>query len=207
MSRKLKGQKFGRLTVIDKLHNYHKNNRIYWLCVCECGNLINVNSSQLVSGQTQSCGCLRKDLLTQRNIKHDKCNTRLYNIWGCMKQRCYNKNQPQYKNYGGRGIAVCDKWRDDFMVFYDWAMTNGYKSNLTIDRIDNNKGYEPSNCRWVTRKQQNRNTRQNRNITINGETHCLKDWCKILGLKRSTVSNRINQYNWSIKQALELEGK
>lgn len=207
MSKKLKGQKFGRLTVLDKLHNYHKNNRIYWLCVCECGNLIKVNSSQLVSGQTQSCGCLRKDLLLQRNIKHDKCNTRLYNIWGGIKQRCYNKNQPQYKDYGGRGIAVCDEWKDDFQAFYNWAVSNGYKSNLSIDRIDNNKGYSPTNCRWAARKQQNRNTRQNRNITINGKTHCLKDWCKILGLKRSTVSNRINQYNWSIERALELEGK
>lgn len=205
MSKKLKGRKFGRLTVLDKLHNYHKNNRIYWLCVCDCGNLIEVDSSRLVSGQTKSCGCLRKDLLIKRNLKHDKSHTRLYNIWTQMKKRCYNSKTPQYKDYGGRGIAVCYEWCNNFQSFYDWSMANGYNDTLSIDRVDNNKSYSPDNCRWATRRQQNRNTRQNRNITINGETHCLKDWCDILGLKRSTVSNRINRYNWTIEKALELE--
>ena len=120
-----------------------------------------------------------------------------------MKQRCYNPNKPQYKDWGGRGITICDEWLNDFMAFYDWAMSNGYQDNLTIDRIDNNKGYEPSNCRWVDHKIQNRNKRNNRNYTINGETHCLTEWCEILGLNRGTVKNRL-RYGWSIEQSLEL---
>lgn len=122
-----------------------------------------------------------------------------------MKYRCYNKNGKDYKNYGGRGIAVCSDWLDNFMSFYNWSMANGYDNNLTIDRIDNDKGYEPNNCRWVDMKQQSRNTRQNRNITINGETRCLADWCEILGLNYDKIYNRLYK-GWSIEKALELKG-
>lgn len=136
--------------------------------------------------------------------KHGKRKTKLYNVWNTMRDRCYNKNNKRYKDWGGRGIAVCDEWRNDFMNFYNWAYENGYNENLTIDRIDNNKGYEPSNCRWVTRKQQARNRRSNINFTYNGETHCIVEWCELLGLKPKTVYQRIHYYNWSIEKALEL---
>lgn len=135
--------------------------------------------------------------------RHNKCNTRLYSIWTSMKTRCYNSNHEAYARYGGRGIAVCDEWRNDFMSFYNWALSHGYNDTLTIDRIDNNKGYEPNNCRWTTRKQQSRNLRNNKNITINGETRCLTEWCNILGLNYYTVWERLN-YGWSVKKALEI---
>lgn len=118
-----------------------------------------------------------------------------------MKARCYNATHDRYKDYGARGIVVCDEWLNDFTVFYDWAMNNGYKENLTIDRIDVNGNYEPSNCRWVTSKEQQRNTRYNRNYTINGKTHCITEWCEILGINRNMVYTRINR-GWTVENAL-----
>lgn len=196
----LVGKKFGRLTVLDRLHNYHDKKQVHWLCVCDCGNLVEVFGFMLRTGKTKSCGCLNKEAIT----KHDKSDTRLYNIWTLMKSRCYNKNNRAYPNYGGRGIIVCSEWLHDFMAFYNWSMSNGYDDNLTIDRIDVNGNYEPSNCRWADRKQQNRNTRKNRMYTINGVTKCLQYWCDYYKLNRSTVCNRLNK-NWSIEKALELE--
>lgn len=195
------GQKFGKLKVLYKLHNYHKKDRVYWLCACECGNLVEVRGSSLRNGHTSSCGCLQKEIVT----KHGKWDNRIYRIWAHIKDRCYNKNHHAYKHYGGRGIFVCSEWKDDFEIFYNWAINNGYDDTLTIDRIDNNGNYEPNNCRWTTRKQQCRNQRNNTNFTYNGETHCLSEWCDILGLNKSTIYHRIYRH-WSIEKALELEG-
>lgn len=195
----INGQKFGKLTAVKYL--YVKNGHAIWLCKCDCGNFTKVASNDLLKGGTKSCGCLQKESHT----KHGKYKERLYNIYRGIKQRCYNHNRKRYKDYGGRGIKMCDEWLNDFMMFYDWSMANGYDDTLTIDRIDNDGNYEPNNCRWVTPKQQVRNQRSNRNITINNETHCLSEWCEILGLKYSEIWKRINRFNWTIKQALELE--
>lgn len=137
--------------------------------------------------------------------KHNKYNSRIYRIWRGMKDRCYNINSKDYKNYGGRGIVVCDEWLNDFMSFYNWSMNNGYDDSLTIDRIDVNGNYEPSNCRWVTQKQQQRNRRNNKLFTYNGEVHYLSEWCELLHLNQNTIYNRINNLNYSIERALELE--
>lgn len=197
----ISGQKFGRLTVLDKLHNHHKRNT-YWLCVCECGNLVEVQGSTLKNGRSKSCGCLLKDT----NTKHGKAHIPLYNVWVSMKQRCYNKCNKRYENYGQRGIAVYDEWKDDFQAFYDWAMSHGYKEGLQIDRIDVNGNYEPNNCRWVDVKTQQRNKSNNKLYTINGVTHCLSEWCETFNLKYDTVHMRLYR-GWSIERALELEAK
>lgn len=204
MIKDITGQTFGRLTAIKYVYS-DKSRTAVWQCKCNCGNIVNVKGTELRNGQVNSCGCLQKERARMSNTKHGKSNTKLHPVWRGMKQRCYNKNDKRYKYYGARGIAVCDEWRNDFMAFYTWSMNNGYKEGLTIDRIDINGNYEPDNCRWTTQKQQNKNTRHNKNYTINGETYCLKDWCTILRLKYSTVANRINLYNWSIERALELE--
>lgn len=135
------------------------------------------------------------------NFKHGKRNTRLYRIWLQMKNRCYNKRSDRYKDYGGRGIVVCVEWRNSFELFYDWSMSHGYSDELTIDRIDNDGNYEPSNCRWVTIKEQSRNTRNNRSLTLNGETHCLIEWAEITGLGRQCIYNRL-RYGWTVEDAL-----
>lgn len=123
--------------------------------------------------------------------RHGLCKTRLYRIFGNIKQRCYYKNNKDYKNYGGRGIIVCDEWLKDFKKFYDWAINNGYQDGLTIDRINNDGNYEPSNCRWITKKAQSRNNRNNRIITYKGETHCLIEWSEILKIPYPTLRSRI----------------
>lgn len=200
------GQKFGRLTALYRLYNYHKRDCVYWLCVCDCGNLIEVKGCNLRNGATKSCGCFNKEETSRRSTKHGKCETRMYRIYYNMIQRIYNTNRNEYKHYGGRGIVVCDEWRNDFMSFYNWAMSHGYDDTLTIDRIDVNGNYEPSNCRWVSQKQQVKNRRNNINVTITNKTHCLSEWCKILSLNYNTVKYRIH-HNWTIEQALELEAK
>lgn len=133
-----------------------------------------------------------------------RSDLRLYHSWKHMKQRCYNNNDRDYKDYGARGITVCDEWKNDFMSFYDWAINNGYDDTLTIDRIDVNGNYEPNNCQWATRKQQSRNRRNIKQYTINGETHCLSEWCELLNINFDMVRARLYR-GWTIIRALELE--
>jgi hypothetical protein len=149
MARDFTGKKIGRLTAIKRVGTQYGN--ALWECKCECGNIVMVNSSKLISGNTKSCGCLAKENKIKQFTKHGLCKTRLYRIWQDMKGRCYNKKLPCYKNYGGKNIFVCDEWLKDFYNFYNWAINNGYKENLTIDRINPNGNYNPLNCQWITR--------------------------------------------------------
>ena len=119
-----------------------------------------------------------------------------------MKERCYNANSDRYKDYGGKGTTVFDEWKNNFQSFYDWAMANGYKDSLTIDRIDTNGNYEPANSRWITNKEQQNNRTDNHYVTFNGETKTLKEWSEFLGVNYSTLNHRINQYGWSVEKAL-----
>ncbi|MBR2388130.1 MAG: hypothetical protein IKB02_09880 [Clostridia bacterium] len=171
----LTGQRFGRLVALEPTEE-QKNRRIIWKCVCDCGNICFVSSKRLLYGDTQSCGCLRKERVTERIskarekvIKHNMYTTRLYKVFAGMKDRCYNPNNKRYKHYGGRGITVCDEWRDDFQAFHDWAMANGYDENAprgacTLDRIDVDGNYCPENCRWVDMKTQANNRRKNKTV-------------------------------------------
>ena len=205
----LLNQKFGRLTVISQ----EKTNfgKTMWKCKCECGNFTIVTSTNLTCERIKSCGCIRKEQIIQRNTTHNERHTHLYEIWKSLKQRCYNPKNHGYHNYGGRGIVVCEEWRNNFQAFSQWAYSNGYslenhnkdeKSKLTIDRIDVNGNYEPSNCRWVTRKIQANNLRHTKFFTINGETHSLVEWCELLDLDYKNIYSRIYK-GWSIEKALE----
>lgn len=157
----LTGKKFGRLTVIKRCGS-NKNRRALWLCQCDCGNTKIILGNSLLSKSTLSCGCYNKEHSKNIHTKHSLSYTKLYKVWGGMKTRCYNPNFMYYCNYGGRGIAICKEWKDDFSNFYKWAISNGYREGLTIDRINNDGNYEPSNCRWITRAEQNRNQRKTR---------------------------------------------
>lgn len=179
----LTGKKFGRLTVlgIDEEKTKEKG-KAYWFCKCDCGNVVTVKGQSLTIGDTKSCGCYNREVAKQKCINrstHKKSHSRLYCIYYNMKNRCANPNHPRYKNYGARGITICEEWSKDFMTFYNWAMANGYKDNLSIDRIDNNSGYSPDNCRWVDVTVQNNNTRRSLFIVIEGVKHTLKQWYKI----------------------------
>lgn len=139
-------------------------------------------------------------------VTHGKRNTRLYCIWVSMKQRCYNKNNKDFVKYGSRGIKICDEWLNDFMSFYNWSMENSYKEDLTIDRINNNRNYEPSNCRWTTIKKQSNNRRTNRFITYKGETKSLTELAEEYNINASTFSDRLER-GWTLEQALTISTK
>ena len=160
----LTGQRFGRLVVVERAEN-SADGRARWLCRCDCGQSKTVLGEHLKKGRTKSCGCAKSESSSKRFKKHGGRNSKLYRIWSNMKDRCNNPDCKVYSDYGGRGIKVCKEWIDDFSAFQKWALANGYKEGLTIDRKDNDKGYSPDNCRWTDRKIQGNNKRNCRYIT------------------------------------------
>lgn len=165
----LTGKRFGMLVVIGTVDKTSKRREPYWLCRCDCGKERIVRGSNLRSGNTKSCGCNQFSGIgknhfgaSNSNYKYGITGHRLYIIWSSMKQRCNNPNAHEYTAYGGRGIKVCDEWLHDAKAFYDWAMANGYADDLTIDRIENDKGYSPDNCRWIPQSEQYSNMRNSR---------------------------------------------
>ena len=204
----LTGQRFGRLTVVERAKSYvDANGRTkdaQWICKCDCGNITHpIRNCQLRSGNTKSCGCLSSRLsISKINTTHGMSKTRLYRIWKAMKDRCYRSNNSQYKYYGGRGIVVCDEWLRDFQTFHDWAMANGYEEHLTIDRKNNNGNYEPDNCRWITNALQQSNKNNCQMLNHNGKTQTLTEWARELGINRGTLWSRINTLHWEVEKAL-----
>lgn len=162
----LAGHNFGRLTVLMR-SGTAPDGQTTWLCQCACGARITVKAGNLRSGHTSSCGCYAKQRISESQSTHRQSHNRLYNVWTSMKARCYNPNNAFYSHYGGRGITICDEWRNNYQAFHDWAMKNGYDPNAqrglcTIDRIDVNGDYRPANCRWVDMKTQRHNRRDTR---------------------------------------------
>lgn len=186
------GKKIGRWTVI-KLDTEHPNKHdSRWICQCECGTVKSILGHQLRNGNTHSCGCLQRELLSERQATHRETGNRIYRIWQNMKDRCLNQKCKDYGNYGARGITVCNEWESSYISFRDWALSNGYKDNLTLDRINNNGNYEPSNCRWATVKEQSRNTRVNRKVELNGKEYCVIELAEMSGLDKNVIKYRLD---------------
>jgi hypothetical protein len=193
------GVKFGRFLVV-KRDGSNRDGSARWECVCDCGTRKTVGGRELWRGRTISCGCLNAEILANRARTHGMSGHPAYQSWVEMRTRCHNSSRDSYQDYGGRGIRVCDRWRDSFESF--WAdMGSTYEPGLTIDRIDVNKGYEPGNCQWATRKQQNRNTRRNMMIQFRGETRCLGEWCELLDLPYHSIYTRLSR-GWPVERAL-----
>lgn len=187
-------QRFGKLIAINRVPEKYDGKHTYWRCICDCGKEVIVRTDQLTRGITASCGCYEKSVARQlcmkRNYKHGlRCHP-LYNTWYKMRMRCSKATHPDYKNYGARGIQVCNEW-SDFKVFYDWAMQNGWSKGLEIDRIDNNGPYSPENCRWVDRVIQANNKRTNIRIEYQGRIQTLSEWCKELEIPYPRTQQRL----------------
>lgn len=195
---KLQGMKFGKLVVLSRAGS-DSSGKALWRCKCDCGKETIVNSYRLTSGQTQSCGCKKFE---SHNKKHGMTKTDIHNKWIQMRQRCLNKNNSAYKDYGARGITVCDQW-NEFENFLDWSIKNGYCKGLSLDRIDNSKGYSPDNCRWVEWKEQANNRRRNILINYNGEIKPLKKWCSELNVSYYLIRNRIVRLGYTFEEAIK----
>jgi hypothetical protein len=185
----LSGQVFGKLTAVTETTK-RKNSFVVWLCECACGNSVEVTSNNLRKGKTKSCGCLIGDVLIARNTTHGMSGTPEHLAWTCMNARCYNPNTIWYKRYGGRGISVCDRWRTSFENFFNDV---GRKPTVkhSLDRIDNNGNYEPSNCRWATATEQALNRDVGTRITVDGVMDTMSGWSLRLGGSRCLIRRRI----------------
>lgn len=197
----LTGKIFGKLTVREYVGT-NKDRRAMWLCDCECGGTRIVSQATLKKNKNISCGCT----IHRREIPYQYKKKRLYVVWQGMKKRCFNKNEFSYYLYGGRGITVCPEWRDDYKAFERWAIANGYEEDAprgecTLDRIDVNGNYKPSNCRWISNREQSLNRRTNREVWINGEKYYPDELSLITGMSRSAIISRLNQ-GWSIEETL-----
>jgi len=194
------GDRFGRLVVLERVPSKRRDHR--WKCRCDCGNTHEIYSFSLLSGGVKSCGCLGKEQL-ERRTKHGMCSRSEqapeYSIWESMNQRCRDPNSPSYRLYGAKGVTVCEHWRD-FAAFYaDMGPRPSRKH--TIDRVDNAKGYEPTNCRWATRIEQNNHTSRNVHVTYDGRTQTVAQWARELGVTYHILRNRL-KLGWDFKRAV-----
>ena len=199
MSKKIDmiGKQFGRLKVVEE--SGHLGPFVAFKCQCDCGNAVIVRGTSLRTGNTTSCGCVRKEIVSDLNKTHGMRHKAEYSVWQNMISRCTNSNTNCFYRYGGRGITVCDEWRD-FEKFY--ADMGDSPHGMTLDRIDNNGPYSKENCRWSTLGDQARNTRRTKLVEYNGKKQCLKDWASEVGISYNTLRKRFVLYNWPFEKAL-----
>jgi len=194
----LTGRKFGRLTVLARAAN--RGIVVCWICRCDCGNNTTVRSASLKKGMTKSCGCLYAETVGKWNIKHSGEGSVEYRVWASMKNRCYNPHSEKYPMYGGRGIFVCQEWRDDFVRFYT-DMGPRPSAKHSIERIDNDGPYSPHNCRWATMIEQQNNRRSNRMFTYQGKTLSVAAWAREIGVPKTRLYDRL-ELGWPIARVL-----
>lgn len=195
----LVGKKYNKLTVIERAENA-SSGAVRWKCLCDCGNYAIVRAANLKNGAVKSCGCLLHE--TENKKTHGMSKTRIYQEWNSIKNRCTNPRNRRYEDYGGRGINICNEWKNDFLSFYNWSVSNGYKDSLTIERKDVDGDYCPENCCWIPLEEQANNRRMNLSIEYNGKTQNLKEWCEELNLNYKRVHNRMFKLGYSFEEAI-----
>lgn len=207
MARKanLLGETFTRLTVKEEA-GVSKHGKVLWLCICECGNKVTVPTGALRSGNTNSCGCLNREINRNRHLKHGESFTKFYKHWLNMVNRCTNPSTVNYKYYGGEGIKVCERWldydnfkEDMYESFEEHSKSNKHTS---LERLDHKGNYCPENCTWATMKEQGYNRRNTTYLTFNGEKKTIEEWSKITGIKKDTIRSRVFKYHWTAERAL-----
>lgn len=202
--RDLTGQKFGRLTCVAFVGR-NKEYDALWLCRCACGKEHTTRAGTLLNGHTKSCGCLQREMVGKAHTTHglyydeNGKRSKLSKAWDSMKRRCLNSKELYYRYYGGRGISICKQWMD-YKNFHDWAIKNGYRDGLTIERIDVNGNYEPGNCKWIPKGEQSRNRRGRHIIFYMGQSRMLTEWGNILNIDPKVLSNRLRR-GWSVERA------
>lgn len=197
----LSGMVFGRLRVVSFAGRV--GGRATWACHCDCGNEKTIRAEHLLSGATTSCGCLRRE---GSHKTHGLSQTRLCRIWKNMNSRCCNPNFPSFKAYGGRGITICEEWTgpDGLVNFYEWAINSGYDNTLSVDRIDVNAGYSPSNCRWADARLQATNKTNNVRVEVNGRSMTVSEAAETLGISRYTLYSRLSKLGWNAADAVKV---
>ncbi|POP31673.1 hypothetical protein C3B58_15365 [Lactonifactor longoviformis] len=193
----ISGMRFGHLIAVERIHR--NGSRSYWKCICDCGNEKIILLQNLRNGDATSCGCQRIKSIT----RHGGSHTKLYVVWQGMVRRCYDSKSKNYVNYGARGIHVCDEWRGDFGIFQKWAVQNGYRDGLSIDRINNDGNYSPNNCRWTTDKVQMNNTRKTVYLEINGVRKPISFWADEYGISKATIRERVKR-GWLVEEAVQV---
>lgn len=202
----LTGKRFGRLTVIERAGNVDGNHSRTWLCQCDCGNKKVIRGAVLNRGGAISCGCYAKEVSSKIHTVHGGTKTKLFHVWQGMINRCEGDDENHRRNYKDRGISVCSDWRGSFEKFRDWAIANGYSEELTIDRIDFNGNYEPSNCRWIPESEQHLNTRKTRHFEYNGKMMNLRELESVCGIQMETIRCRLRR-GWSVERAVTQDVK
>lgn len=211
------GQRFNRLVAVCYSHikEYPRSGRNttlkqpYWVFQCDCGSKVTLSVSSVKAGGSMSCGCWRREASRINNTTHGQaCSStgdasRLYRIWAQMKRRCSLPTVKSYHRYGGRGIRVCDEWTNSFVTFEQWALANGYKSNLTLDRRDNDGHYEPDNCRWVTMVVQANNRKTSKLVVYHGETMTVAELARLEDINQATLRYRLS-HGWSVEDAVSV---
>lgn len=195
-------ERVGRLTIL-RLDRMEKRGRIwksFWCCRCDCGTECVLPGANFSSGNTKSCGCLRREAGLTKNLRHGRSYTRAYNIWQLLIRRCTDPNNESFADYGGRGITICNRWLECFENFYA-DMGDPPTGRHSIDREDNNGGYSKGNCRWATAKQQSRNSRRNVHVEYQGHRRCISEWAEVLGLKMHTLYARLFVYRWDVHRS------
>ena len=202
----LTGHNFGRLTAIASYEDHIQRSgrhKTQWLCRCSCGNEVVVQTFNLKSGNTKSCGCLNAENIKTQSVTHGDRHTRLYRIWCGMKSRCYDTACPSYERYGRRGIMMCDEWKESYQTFKDWAVQRGYNDELSIDRVNNDEGYSPENCRWATQKEQANNRSSFKHFLYEGRDVTISELSEITGIKYHTLFARLNTLHWTVDDAVK----
>ena len=209
----LTGKRIGRLVVLHEAEKRNSQGHRKWVCQCDCGNIATITGTDLTKeNPTQSCGCLQKEITSRiktgsgiwQGASTDPKYKRIYRIWDGMKRRCEDPTNKRYDSYGNRGISICKEWHD-FNIFKEWALNNGYQDDLTIERSNVNRNYEPNNCTWIPFKDQGKNRQNTRRITYKGQTHLIPEWSEITGLPLTMLYSRLNpNSNFTVEEAFEL---